>query len=77
MDINQGNPPILSFHRFLEILGDSEKPFPYSSMTAIEAAGEGPTFFYIGKRKFIRWVDFEVWVNDQASRSIKYKRHER
>lgn len=73
MNSNQ-NPPVLSFQRVLELLGDSEKPFPYSSMTAIEQAGEGPKFFYLGKRKFLLWTDFEIWVQEQAEKSRKYKR---
>lgn len=71
---NQHNFPALSFQRVLEILGDSEKPFPVSSMVAIDAAGLGPKWFYIGKRKFLLWKDLEIWLNDQAAKSVKYKR---
>ncbi len=74
MNSNQNNPPVLSFQRVLELLGDSEKAFPCSSMTAIEQAGEGPKFFYLGKRKFLLWTDFEIWVHEQAAKSRKYKR---
>jgi hypothetical protein len=77
MDIKQNNLPALSFARVCEILGDNEKPFPTSSMVAIDAAGEGPKWFYIGKRKFLLWQDLETWLQDQANKSRKYKRHER
>lgn len=75
MDIKQSNPPALSFERVCEVLGDSEKPFPASSMVAIDAAGEGPKWFYIGRRKFLLWKDLEIWLQEQAAKSIKYKRH--
>jgi hypothetical protein len=74
MDIKQGNPPALSFERVCEMLGDNEKPFPTSSMTAIDAAGLGPSWFYIGRRKFLLWEDLESWLQDQANKSRKYKR---
>ena len=77
MDINQGNPPALSFERVLEMLGNSETPYPMSTMVAIDAAGEGPKWFYIGRRKFLLWQDFEAWLQEQATKSRKYKRHER
>lgn len=77
MDINQGNPPALSFERVLEMLGNSEKSYPSSSMIALDAAGQGPKWFFIGKRKFLLWQDLESWLQDQASKSCKYKRHER
>jgi hypothetical protein len=77
MNSNQNNYPALSFERVLEMMGNSEAPYPLSTMVAIDAAGEGPKWFYIGRRKFLLWQDFEDWLKEQAAKSRKYKRHER
>lgn len=67
----------ISFSRALQMLGDGEKPYPKSSMNALDAAGEGPKWFNIGRRKFVLITDLNAWLESQAEKSRKYGRGRR
>ena len=54
--------PALSFSEFLELL----LGIPKRTAEDITRAGEGPKFFLIGRRRYVRTADAREWVEHQV-----------
>lgn len=65
--------PALSFDEFCEVLD-----LPKSTLEEITRVGDGPSFFLIGRRRYVRRQDMLDWIDKQAEQKPYFpRRHNR
>lgn len=53
---------VLTFDEVRMAMGSEEKPFPASTLHALNKTGRGPKFFKNGRRNYVLKSDFEAWL---------------